>query len=117
MFTDIIEQCSENLNCSNRNEQNRCTNNSISCHLFELDCIERFCEFFEDHCNKTFGCRKKRQNIELLCETDECNIANGGCSQICVNLPFGHKCDCYPGYFLTDNETCEGENFLFLFSF
>ncbi|KIH49108.1 EGF-like domain protein, partial [Ancylostoma duodenale] len=39
---------------------------------------------------------------------NECSVGNGGCSQLCVNLPGSFECQCKPGYIMTyDRRTCE----------
>ena len=40
-------------------------------------------------------------------DNDECGDKNGGCDQVCTNLPGGHECSCLPGYLLTGDSTCE----------
>ena len=64
------------------------------------------------------GCRFSLVNIvnNFCCIThfsisdiDECHDENGGCYQICENLPGSHNCSCYTGYKLSsDKRTCEG---------
>ena len=39
---------------------------------------------------------------------DECAEDNGGCNQVCSNLPGDHECSCLPGYKLSGDEaTCQ----------
>ena len=40
-------------------------------------------------------------------DNDECAESNGGCDQVCSNLPGGHECSCLPGYHLTGDYTCD----------
>ena len=43
-----------------------------------------------------------------IVDEDECEDGNGGCSQICNNLPGNYQCDCEDGYELQDDgTTCE----------
>ena len=36
---------------------------------------------------------------ELTCvDVDECQVKNGKCSQLCLNKPGTHVCDCFDGY-------------------
>lgn len=44
-------------------------------------------------------------------DRNECEEANGGCEQQCVNLLGSYNCTCYPGFGFVphDNMTCEGE--------
>ena len=46
------------------------------------------------------------------CATDvnECEVANGGCEQICNNIYGSFECDCQPGYVLnSDGFNCSGK--------
>ena len=45
-----------------------------------------------------------------LAVINECEINNGGCSDICEQTTTGHRCLCSPGYMLdSDQQTCTGE--------
>lgn len=44
----------------------------------------------------------------LFSVVNECSTNNGGCSQKCVDDVIGFHCDCFTGYKLLDNQTCEG---------
>ena len=41
---------------------------------------------------------------------DECGEDNGGCTQLCHNLPGGHECTCFPGFQLGERGECEDIN-------
>lgn len=44
-------------------------------------------------------------------DQDDCALNNGGCSDICVQGPFGAQCVCRPGYqLLNDSKTCDDIN-------
>ena len=47
----------------------------------------------------------------LISDTDECAVANGGCSHQCVNTEHGYICECPdPNLSLSsDNKTCVGK--------
>lgn len=49
-------------------------------------------------------------------DIDECDVDNGGCSQLCLNDPPGsYSCSCRPGYSLeADGVTCTGSLDLFI---
>ena len=40
-------------------------------------------------------------------DNDECALDNGGCDQVCSNLPGGHECSCLPGYHHDAHHTCQ----------
>ena len=40
-------------------------------------------------------------------DVDECGFRNGGCSQVCHNVPGGYTCLCEAGFYLkNDSRTC-----------
>lgn len=44
-------------------------------------------------------------------DQDDCALNNGGCSDDCIQGPFGAECICKPGYqLLNDSKTCEDIN-------
>lgn len=44
-----------------------------------------------------------------IADTDECAERNGGCHQICTNLPGSYECSCNSGYQKgEDSKRCEG---------
>ena len=46
----------------------------------------------------------------ILSDINECSSSNGGCGQICINLPGSHKCACKKGYHLDEDlKLCEGK--------
>lgn len=41
-------------------------------------------------------------------DQDDCSLNNGGCSDGCIQGPFGAECTCQPGYqLLNDSKTCD----------
>ena len=46
----------------------------------------------------------------FVTDIDECTDNNGGCSQICTNLPGSFECRCRDGYHFIENNTthCTG---------
>lgn len=44
-------------------------------------------------------------------DQDDCALNNGGCSDGCIQGPYGAQCTCHPGYqLLNDSKTCEDIN-------
>ena len=42
-------------------------------------------------------------------DIDECEVDNGGCEEMCVNIPGSYHCLCHRGFILQDDSrTCEG---------
>lgn len=50
--------------------------------------------------------------VASLADIDECQESNGGCSQICNNLPGSHECACENGYQIdaSTGNSCVGES-------
>ncbi|XP_066499282.1 very low-density lipoprotein receptor-like [Hoplias malabaricus] len=44
---------------------------------------------------------------EQNCDQNECEVDNGGCSHICVDMPLGFVCDCPSGMRLVQDTHCE----------
>ena len=45
----------------------------------------------------------------VFADIDECAISNGGCEQLCTNLPGTYECSCISGYHKSkDSKRCEG---------
>ena len=48
-------------------------------------------------------------NCFVLLDINECAVENGGCGQICNNLPGTYECKCEDGYLLdTNSHSCSG---------
>ena len=44
-----------------------------------------------------------------IIDINECEMSNGGCDQICANIPGSYRCSCLEGHNLTsDSRKCEG---------
>ena len=43
----------------------------------------------------------------LVTDIDECAENNGGCSQICTNIPGSFECQCRDGYHFIENSTSQ----------
>ena len=51
----------------------------------------------------------------MTLDIDECATDNGGCDQVCVNLPGSYECKCNAGYLLAeDAHTCNGKTFQYM---
>ncbi|UYV64098.1 hypothetical protein LAZ67_2006566 [Cordylochernes scorpioides] len=82
--------------------------NNNTCHPdIEFDCGRNICIPISKACDKVNDCGGWEDEPSDLCGVDECLVDNGGCAQICVDLPVGHRCSCKPGFRLMDNTTCD----------
>ncbi|XP_077281669.1 low-density lipoprotein receptor isoform X4 [Temnothorax americanus] len=100
--------CNGKAECADGSDEKNCTSKIISCDpRIQFECSEGSCIPLENVCNKNPDCIGWEDESAELCGVNECAKNNGGCSQICVDLPIGYRCDCRAGYRLIDNRTCD----------
>ncbi|XP_024884777.1 very low-density lipoprotein receptor-like isoform X6 [Temnothorax curvispinosus] len=100
--------CNGKAECADGSDEKNCTSKIISCDpRIQFQCSEGSCIPLENVCNKNPDCIGWEDESAELCGVNECAKNNGGCSQICVDLPIGYRCDCRAGYRLIDNRTCD----------
>ncbi|XP_028835749.1 low-density lipoprotein receptor-related protein 8-like [Denticeps clupeoides] len=86
--------------------QNDCGDNSDEvgcgpCAESNVRCPEGICLSANEHCDGTAQCRDGRD--EPVTCGKKCSIANGSCSHICVDQPWGAQCKCPAGFTLSAN--------------
>ncbi|KAG7202842.1 hypothetical protein KM043_009994 [Ampulex compressa] len=100
--------CNGKTECADGSDERNCTTKAAICDpLTQFECSEGSCIPLDSVCNKKPDCIGWEDENAELCGINECAKNNGGCSQICVDLPIGFRCDCNAGYRLIDNRTCD----------
>ncbi|XP_046583534.1 low-density lipoprotein receptor-related protein 4-like isoform X2 [Haliotis rubra] len=95
--------CDGNFDCFDHSDETNC---NTGCDIGEVMCLDgHYCVSKSVQCDGAKNCQDGSD--ELNCTAlagDACSNNNGGCEQICVNLPGNtSKCGCNPGYSLTNN--------------
>ncbi|XP_076638086.1 low-density lipoprotein receptor isoform X4 [Colletes latitarsis] len=100
--------CNGKAECADGSDEKSCTSKAVACDpSTQFECSEGSCIPMNNVCNKNRDCLGWEDESAELCGVNECQKNNGGCSQICIDLPIGFRCDCSAGYRLIDNRTCD----------
>ncbi|XP_050433237.1 very low-density lipoprotein receptor-like isoform X1 [Adelges cooleyi] len=103
--------CSGTADCADGSDEENCKEPVHKCDPFtEFECGSGMCIALDKVCDKKPDCPGFEDEQQDGCNVNECLINNGGCSQVCVDMPHTFRCDCNPGYKLVDNNTCDDVN-------
>ncbi|CRK98878.1 CLUMA_CG012179, isoform B [Clunio marinus] len=103
--------CSGKSECRDGSDELNCPAPKRTCdRKTEFDCGGGMCIPLSKVCDKKQDCPDSEDEPVGKCGRDECQVNNGGCSQLCVDTQAGFYCECRSGYKLIDNKTCEDIN-------
>ncbi|KAI4897159.1 hypothetical protein NFI96_015214, partial [Prochilodus magdalenae] len=77
----------------------------LTCSSSEFSCSNGQCVPHSWRCDHSKDCEDGSD--EDNCSQNECEINNGGCSHVCLDLPLGFVCDCPSGMRLVQDTHCE----------
>ncbi|XP_039277225.1 low-density lipoprotein receptor isoform X4 [Nilaparvata lugens] len=99
--------CNGIVDCHDGSDEDCATQRPACDPHTEFDCGNNMCIAMEQVCDRKEDCPQGEDEPGDKCGVNECLDHNGHCSQLCVDTPAGHYCDCHPGYKLVDNRTCD----------
>ncbi|XP_022317030.2 low-density lipoprotein receptor-like isoform X2 [Crassostrea virginica] len=109
----ISLKCDGYIDCMDGSDEANCPTPVPLCPSDKFDCYKNgtLCIEASKLCDGRKDCENFADEGNELCETNPCNLNNGGCMQTCI--PVGAKnrrCECLDGFRLVGNTSCEDIN-------
>lgn len=101
-------QCSGAAECNDTSDEASCNSTtSVGCSPeTEFDCGDGMCISLDKVCDGVNDCGQWEDEPKGKCNVNECALNNGGCLHTCIDTTWGFRCECHPGYALSNNSTC-----------
>ncbi|TDG98033.1 hypothetical protein EPR50_G00214030 [Perca flavescens] len=100
--------CDGANDCRDMSDEQNCPTPPFSCPSGQWQCpTDQLCIDLDKVCNGQRDCPNGADESPI-CNQNDCLLNNGGCSNGCVQGPFGAQCTCPPGFqLLNDSKTCD----------